>query len=94
MKMKVNDFDFSLCTFTSIGGYILLYKEGNVLHHNSISAENARDSALGFASSKDWDHQNCHKVKTWDTEVAEIITPTSNTFNTWNPKEGKGGCSW
>ncbi len=29
-------------------------KEGNVLHHNSISAENARYSTLGFASSKDY----------------------------------------
>ncbi len=29
-------------------------KEGNILHHNSISAENARYSTLGFASSKDY----------------------------------------
>ncbi len=50
--MKLNDFDFSLCTFVFIRGCILLYKEGNVVHHNSISVENARDSALGFASSK------------------------------------------
>ncbi len=29
-------------------------KEGNVLHHNSISAENTRYSTVGFASSKDY----------------------------------------
>ncbi len=53
--MKLNDFDFSICTFACIGGYILLYKEGTVLHHNSISVENARDGALGFVSSKDYE---------------------------------------
>ncbi len=29
-------------------------KEGNVLHHKSINAENARYSTLGFASSNDY----------------------------------------
>ncbi len=29
-------------------------KESNVLHYNSISAENARYSTLGFASSKEY----------------------------------------
>ncbi len=53
--MKINDFDFSLSTFASIGGYILLYREGNVLDHNSISAENSRDSALRFGGSKDYE---------------------------------------
>ncbi len=55
--------------------------------------ENSRDSAVGFASSKDYDTtKTATKLR---LEIQQKSSPPLlKRLNTWNPKEVAGGCFW